>query len=437
MRIKLEFTGCRLNISEIETLSRQFRLAGHQIVGPGQPADLCVFNSCTVTHLADRTSRRRIRRLKRENPQAALVVTGCYAQQAPEVMRRLGVDLVVGNEDKDQLLQKTIEAGLLDASHSVPPPDAPFPLPQPGGHTRAFVKVQDGCDNRCTFCIVTVARGGSRSRTIADVVAEVRQLTGLGYQEAVLTGVHLGSFGHDRGDRRGLQTLVQAILAQTGIPRLRLSSLEPWDLDEDFFALWQNPRLCRHLHLPLQSGSDAVLKRMARRTDRARFATLVQAARRAIPGLGLTTDLMVGFPGETEAEFADSLAFADRMAFSKMHIFRFSPRRGTAACAMPGQVPPAVAHERSRRMHALSARHERAFRQSMLGQSLPVLWESSQQTPGGRLWSGLTGNYIRVTAFSARNRHNRITPATLTALLPDAVAARIPGEALPLTAPVS
>ncbi|RME44376.1 MAG: radical SAM protein, partial [Caldilineae bacterium] len=232
-------------------------------------------------------------------------------------------------------------------------------------------------------------------------------------------------------ERHGLRNLVQTILAQTDIPRLRLSSLEPWDLDEAFFALWDNPRLCRHLHLPLQSGSDTVLRRMARRTTRAQFAALVEAARRAIPGLGLTTDIIVGFPGETEAEFADSLAFVEQMAFSHMHIFRYSPRPGTVAAAMPNQVPPEVAQERSRRMHELAARHERAFRRSLLGQELPVLWETAQETPGGYLWSGLTDNYVRAAAFSARNRHNQITPALLTTLLPDAVAARIPGEPLP------
>ncbi|RME48369.1 MAG: tRNA (N(6)-L-threonylcarbamoyladenosine(37)-C(2))-methylthiotransferase MtaB, partial [Caldilineae bacterium] len=176
MRIRLDFIGCRLNISEVESFSRQFRMAGHQIVGPGEAADLCVFNSCTVTHLADRTSRQRIRRLRRENPGAAIVVTGCYASMAPRVMRQLGVDLVVPNEEKEQLVQKTIEAGLLKREDAIPAPDAPFLLPESNGHTRAFVKVQDGCDNRCTFCIVTVARGAGRSRSIAGVVAEVQEL---------------------------------------------------------------------------------------------------------------------------------------------------------------------------------------------------------------------------------------------------------------------
>ena len=414
-------------------MGRQFRAAGHQIVGPGEAADLCVFNSCAVTHIASRTSRQKIRRLKRENPAARVIVTGCYAEIEPAAVQRLGIDLIVPNQHKDQLLQHARDAGLLDEGNIIPEPDAPFPLTETPteSRTRAFIKVQDGCDNRCTFCIVTVARGAGRSRAIAEVVAEVQQLTALGYQEAVLTGVHLGSFGHDQGNLQGLKALVQAILSQTDIPRLRLSSLEPWDLTPDFFTLWENPRLCRHLHLPLQSGNDETLNRMARRTSQAQFSALLQAARSAIPQLGITTDIIVGFPGETEAQFADSLAFVDQMAFSGMHIFRYSPREGTAAYRMAGQVPVEVAKARSEQMHILAAQYERAFRQAALGQTYTILWETSEETPGGRLWSGLSDNYLRVTAFSNQDRQNQITPATLTHLLPDAVAGDIAGETIP------
>lgn len=425
MRIRLDFIGCRLNISEIETMARQFKIAGHQIAGPGEPADLCVFNTCTVTHIADRTSRQKIRRLKRENPHAKIIVTGCYAQLSPDEVNRLGIDLLVPNTEKDSLVERAVQAGLLDTEHAIPAPDATFPLPGTGEHTRAFVKVQDGCDNRCTYCIVTLARGESRSRPTDAVVAEINQLVSLGYQEAVLTGVHLGSFGHDQGYRQGLFALVQAILAQTDLPRLRLSSLEPWDLAEDFFSLWQNPRLCRHLHLPLQHGNDAILRRMARHTSQAEFAALVCSARLAIPGVSITTDVIVGFPGETETHFADSLAFIDRLALSGMHIFRFSPREGTAAAGMSGQVPAQISHERSQRLHEIAARHEDAFRRSWLGHTLPVLWETREDTPAGPRWSGLTDNYIRVSALSAANCHNRIIPATLISLLPTTVTATL------------
>lgn len=436
MKVRLDFIGCRLNISEMESLGRQFRQAGHQVVGPGEEADLCVFNTCAVTGRAAQTSRQRIRHLRRENPAAGIVVTGCYAELEPQQVQALGADLVVSNADKDALLNRTIDAGLLDEPDSLPAPDATFPLPDTG-RTRAFIKVQDGCDNRCTFCIVTVARGAGRSRQIADVVAEVQELQQHGYQEAVLSGVHLGSFGHDYGDSCGLYHLVQAILQDTDISRLRLSSLEPWDLAASFFELWADPRLGRHLHLPLQSGSDEILKRMARRTSQTEFRALVQAARQAIPGVSITTDLIVGFPGETETHFAESLAFVDEMAFSDMHIFRYSARSGTAAARMPGQVRKKVAQERSRQMHDCAARHARAFRQQMIGQTVPVLWESVEDTFGGRLWHGLSDNYIRVAAFSRRDLHNQITPVHLTALLPDAVSGEIPGETIPLQMAVS
>ncbi|MEM7034248.1 MAG: tRNA (N(6)-L-threonylcarbamoyladenosine(37)-C(2))-methylthiotransferase MtaB [Chloroflexota bacterium] len=431
MKVRLDFIGCRLNISEIESIGHQFRVAGHQIVGAGEQADLCVFNTCAVTHIASRTSRQKIRRLKRDNPNASIIVTGCYADLEPDAVKALDIDLIVNNEEKDQLLDKAEMAGLIDTDNILPAPDAAFPLAH--NRTRAFVKVQDGCDNRCTFCIVTVARGAGRSRTIKDVVNEVKKLVTAGYQEAVLTGVHLGSFGHDKGNHSGLKDLVSAILAETDIARLRLSSLEPWDLAPNFFDLWQHNRLCPHLHLPLQSGNDQTLKRMARRTSQAQFSALVQAARQAIPYLSITTDVIVGFPGETDAQFADSLAFVDQMAFSGMHIFRYSPREGTSAFKMPNQISPQVSKERSHQMHQLSAKYERAFRQTAIGQTRPVLWETVEETPGGSLWSGLTDNYIRTSAFSMQPLQNKITPTVLTQLLPDAVSGQIEGETVPLT----
>ena len=279
MRIRLEALGCRLNTSEVESLARRFAAAGHQVVGPDEPADVYVLNTCAVTHIAARKSRQEARRLKRAHSGAALVVTGCYAELEPDQAAALGVDMVVGNRDKERIVE------LVEERWGIQPPISPGPHGAAGAgnlqlptsnfqspisnyssRTRAFLKVQDGCDNRCTFCIVTIARGEARSQPADDVLAEVRALIAAGYQEVVLSGVHLGSYGHDRGDRLGLFHLVQRLLNETDVPRLRLSSLEPWDLDADFFGLWQSPRLGRHLHLPLQSGYDATLRRMARRT---------------------------------------------------------------------------------------------------------------------------------------------------------------------------
>ncbi|MBE7553281.1 MAG: tRNA (N(6)-L-threonylcarbamoyladenosine(37)-C(2))-methylthiotransferase MtaB [Anaerolineales bacterium] len=438
MRIRVDSIGCRLNISEVEEMARCFAGAGHRLVGPGELADLYVFNSCAVTHVASRKSRQIIRQMRRANPQAAVVATGCYAQLAPQEVEALGVDLIVSNDQKDQLPQILAEAGLLRDADPIPAVDSASFLPAPlallaeDSHTRAFIKVQDGCDNRCTFCIVTVARGVSRSRPVADIVTEINRLVSLGYQEAVLSGVHLGSYGHDRGDPAGLQTLVRTILTETDLPRLRLSSLEPWDLDAEFFELWQNERLLPHLHLPLQSGCDATLRRMARRTNQIQFAQLVQAARAAIPDVSITTDMIVGFPGETEAEFGESIAFVEQMAFAKLHIFRYSRREGTAAAAMRGQVPAPVAQERSQRMHILNAALEETFRRQFVGRTMPVLWETQEPYGFGVQWSGLTGNYLRVVTQTGPdvNLRNQVADTHLVDTAPAALLGQLPGSNL-------
>lgn len=415
MRIYLESTGCRLNQSEIETLGRQFERAGHEVVHSAEAADVCVVNTCAVTQEATRTSRMLLRRLNRANPSAQIVATGCYAHLAPETVGALpGVTQVVDNLSKDRLVSLIL---------GQPGPIDPFerePLERefrPGalGRTRAFVKVQDGCDNRCTFCVTTIARGPGRSRTVDEVIAEVNYLVAAGYQEVVLTGVHLGSYGHDRGQREGLMGLVQALLARTEIPRLRLSSLEPWDISPTFFELWGDSRLCRHLHLPLQSGCDATLKRMARRTSQASFGALVERARAAIPDLALSTDVIVGFPGETEAEFESSYQFVRAMDFMKVHVFRYSPRPGTAAARMPDQVSAEAKRERSARMLALSDEGGRRFRQRFIGRVLPVLWEQiAGATERGFQNVGLTDNYLRVVLEAPDVLTNRIESVRVT-----------------------
>jgi threonylcarbamoyladenosine tRNA methylthiotransferase MtaB len=404
-------------------------------VGPGDVADLYVFNTCTVTHVAARKSRQIIRQIRRANPNGKVVVTGCYAELSPREIEALGVEMIIGNDDKDRLPQLVEQAGLLRDADPIPAPDEASFIPtaaltQDVGHTRAFVKVQDGCDNRCTFCIVTLARGAGRSRTLPDVLAEIKRLVGLGYREAVLSGVHLGSYGHDLGNPHGLRQLVQTILSETDLPRLRLSSLEPWDLDADFFDLWQNERLQPHLHLPLQSGCDETLRRMSRRTSQAEFSRLVESARDAIPDLSVTTDIIVGFPGETEAEFSESIAFVEAMAFAKLHIFRYSRRRGTAAAKMREQVHSKVKQARSRQMHQLNAWLEEDFRRKFVGRTMPVLWESSEPYGFGLQWSGLTGNYLRVVAHTARNvdLHNRVIPTALGDTAPGALLGQLPPD---------
>jgi len=447
MRIRLDSIGCRLNIGEAEALARQLARRGHRIVGTGEAADLFIFNTCAVTHLAARKSRKLIRHLRRANPDSAVVVTGCYAELSPEDVEELGVDLVVGNREKDRLPAVLERNGFLRDSDPIPAIDAtPFspadalPIardsvasgeveaggaPAAGSRTRAFVKVQDGCDNRCTFCIVTVARGAARSRPLPEVVAEIRDLVGAGYQEAVLSGVHLGAYGHDRPSEGGLEELVRQLLAETEVPRLRLSSLEPWDLNVAFFELWEDPRLLPHLHLPLQSGCDATLQRMARRTTQEEFAALVDAARAAIPDLAVTTDLMVGFPGETEEEFSQSLEFVARVELAKLHVFRYSAREGTVAASMPEQVPVQVAQLRSQQMHALGAEMQRTYQRRFLGREMAVLWETPEVREDSVVWSGLSGNYLRIATRTApeADLRNKVIPARVTGEIPGGLAA--------------
>ena len=431
MRVRLETLGCRLNISEIEGLARGFIAAGNQVVGPGERADLCVLNTCTVTGIAARKSRQLVRQLKRNNPSAAVMVTGCYAELEPDQVTALDVDMVVSNQDKDQIVELAMDYvgranPQLQISDRQPlSSDLQSHYLYPGARTRAFVKAQDGCDNRCTFCVVTVARGAGCSRPADAVIEDVQRSAREGYQEVVLSGVHLGSYGHDTGEGHGLYHLVRRLLDETDVPRLRLSSLEPWDLDQDFFGLWENPRLGRHLHLPLQSGCDATLRRMARHTMTAGFAELVCAARAAIPDLSVTTDIIVGFPGETDAEFSQSLAFVEAMAFAKLHIFRYSRRAGTAAAGMPDQVPSKVVSERSRRMHALGDGLERAFRRRFLSRVMHVLWEADELNDDGLLWSGLTHNYLRVCAPGGPGLRNTVTPVRLVADTPGGLVGEI------------
>ena len=430
MRTRIDSLGCRLNIGEAEHLARVLAGNGHRIVGPGEAADLMILNTCAVTHVAARKSRKLIRHWRRVNPTAAIIVTGCYAELSPDEVAALGVDLVVGNQHKDELPSVLKDAGILSDAQVLPSPDA-FPLQSDdalranwNGRTRAFVKVQDGCDNRCTFCIVSVARGSSRSRAVGEIVAEIQDLVQAGYREAVLSGVHLGSYGHDQNSQEGLLHLVRSILHETTIARLRLSSLEPWDLGPKFFSLWQEePRLLPHVHLPLQSGCDDTLRRMARRTDQTSFRTLVCQAREVVPEISITTDIIVGFPGESDMEFETSLGFVEEMEFAKLHVFRYSPREGTAAAMMPRQVLPPVVQERSNRMQALGAVCEADFKARFIGRTVPVLWESAEPRPECVRWSGLTGSYIRVVTETGKDIDltNKVTETTLVGEFPGAV----------------
>ena len=413
MRIYLGSLGCKLNQSEMDVLARRLAAGGHELVGAPVEADLCVLNTCAVTHVAAQKTRQALRRLHRDNPQARLVATGCYAELTPEDLVNLpGMEMVVGNQDKDRL------AELLGERETGAGAAEPAPR-LPRTRTRALVKIQDGCDNACTYCIIRVARGPQRSRPAGEILAEVQAHLAAGHQEIVLTGVHIGAYGRDGQQEPGekdLWGLVGQILAETDVPRLRLSSIEPWDLSEQAFRLWAEPRLCRHLHLPLQSGCTTTLRRMARRYTTEEFEAWVTAARAAIPGLAVTSDVIVGFPGETDDEFAQSLAFVRKMRFSRVHVFPYSVRPGTRAARMPGQVPAQIKAERARAMRTVGSASQRAFCEGFVGETLSVLWESQRKKDDGTaLWSGLTDNYLRVCAHSSADLTNRMLPTRLVA----------------------
>jgi threonylcarbamoyladenosine tRNA methylthiotransferase MtaB len=404
MKIYLDTIGCRLNQSEIETMARQFRAAGHEIVEAADVADMAVVNTCAVTNEASADSRAKIRQIARAGVNE-IVATGCWATLQPGQAKDLPSVLhVIPNARKDRLVPDLLS--IPQESFDLEP-IAREPLPGLHRRTRAFIKVQDGCDNRCTFCVTTIARGEGRSRPIVDVILDVRSALDGGTKEIVLTGVHLGSWGQDFNHH--LRDLIKAILRDTDVPRLRLSSLEPWDLDADFFSLWRNNRLMPHLHLPLQSGCESALKRMARKTTPQSFRELVAAARSVIPDVAITTDIIAGFPGETEDEFAESLAFVREMNFAGGHVFTYSPRPGTGAAKMKGQIKPELRKKRNHILHDALEESAKAYRQKFVGRTMPVLWEStSEMDEWGWQMEGLTGNYLRVTAIAPSPRWNEI-----------------------------
>jgi threonylcarbamoyladenosine tRNA methylthiotransferase MtaB len=415
MKIYLDTIGCRLNQSEIEKFASQFRSAGHEIVESAADADYVVVNTCAVTAAAASDSRQKIRQAGRVTS-GEIIVTGCWSTLDSAGARSLpAVSRVVANEEKDRLV-----ADLLDLPAEAFDLEPVARQPLPGAHlrTRAFIKVQDGCDNHCTFCITRIARGHGRSRSLTEVLGDVRAAVEGGAQEVVLTGVHLGSWGQDFQSSAHqpvhLFHLVEAVLQHTETPRLRLSSLEPWDLDDTFFSLWSDPRyssrLCRHLHLPLQSGCESTLRRMARKTTPDSFAQLVAAARSASPQIAVTTDVIVGFPGESEAEFAASLEFVRQMAFAHGHVFTYSPRPGTAAARMPGQLPKETRKRRNAEMRAVIEESAARYRQQFIGAELDVLWEAAgSYGPDGWLLHGLSDNYLRVSALSPEKLWNRLS----------------------------
>ncbi len=393
--------GCKVNQYETQVMRESLKRSGYRIVQQDDAADVYVINTCTVTGVSDRKARQMIRRATALNPDATIVVTGCYAERSPDEIRGMpGVDLVLSNSEKP-----LIGEYLSNDSGKIPP-NSPFPKGgiwcQPfittfDGQTRALVKIEDGCDSFCTYCIVPYVRGGAiSSRPIDSIAREVRSLAANGHREVVLTGIHLGAYGRDMTDGTKLPHVLRAVHDVDGIERIRLSSIEPMDVSDELISEVANlPKCAHHFHISLQSGSDKILKLMRRGYTSADFEDLVDKIRTAIQDVGLSTDIMVGFPGETEEDFADTCRLLERVKFSRLHVFRYSPRSGTPAAKFPHQVQDSVASSRSQEVRMLGDRMAQKFRSCMLGQKAEVLMEDTREGKD-KLHAGFTSNYVRV-----------------------------------------
>jgi threonylcarbamoyladenosine tRNA methylthiotransferase MtaB len=428
LRVAFTTLGCKVNQSESDTLARQFAAAGHQCVAFEERADVYVVNTCTVTHVADKKSRQMLNQARRLNPEALVVATGCYASIVGDALAGEGT-MVVRNRDKDRLLP-LVEGRLKRIA-----PDAPYfsdlekYLDVSGGQerSRAMVKAQDGCDSHCTYCIIPRARGRSRSLPAEHVVRRVRALVQEGHAEVVVTGVDLGSYGEDGEEFPDLGGLLQRVLEETDVARIRVSSLEPGDFDPSWLQLWKSPRLCRHLHVPLQSGSAGVLQRMERRYTPAQFAEMVATCRARVPGMAITTDVMVGFPGESEVEFDEGYHFIREIGFDGMHVFKYSPRSGTRAARMPQGISNEVKAERSRLLREEAVAGLTRLRQRHVHTAAWVAWES--QSDG--VCRGLTDTNVRVYGLAESAKERQLSRVQLShpyedGLWSDSVRAEIP-----------
>lgn len=402
-RVGIVTLGCKVNQYESASLAGLFQEQGYQIVDFEDTADLYIINTCTVTHLSDRKSRQLIRRSTRKNPDALVVVTGCYAQTSTsEILKIPGVDLIVGTRNRFKIVElvKTAVKGrkplVAVSAYDAGDQFEEIPSMPLSGRARAFLKIQEGCDNCCTYCIVPVARGPLRSRKPENVLKTARQLVEGGFKEIVLTGIHTGAYGRDLGGDLTLSALLRSLNDIPGLLRLRLSSIEPNDITPELVeVLAGSEKFCRHLHVPLQSGDDQVLERMGRRYNTWEYLRLVEVLRDNIPDLGLTTDVIVGFPGEREVEFLNTYRFVEKISFSRLHVFKFSPRRGTPAAAYPDQVDPPTSDQRSHNLIRLGEKMAARFASSLVGMELAVLVERSLPDYGG-LYEGLTDNYVRI-----------------------------------------
>jgi threonylcarbamoyladenosine tRNA methylthiotransferase MtaB len=420
MKVFLDVIGCRLNQSEIEGIGNTFRALGHELVPDPSNADLAIVNTCAVTVKAAADSRKKLRRAGRKGASQVIAI-GCWATLYPERARDLeGVTGVVTNAKKD---------GIVAALTGVPAREIASldlvrePLPGDRARTRAFIKVQEGCDNHCTYCLTRLARGRSRSRNLKEILQDVDVALAGGAKEVVLTGVQLGAWGKDFPEKKTLADLLDGVLSHSGVQRLRLSSIEPWDFERSWLSFWSDKRLCRHLHIPLQTGNDRILKAMGRPISSEGYRRLLDVIRAKIPGVAVTTDVIAGFPGESEHDFSITKDFITSIGFAGGHVFTYSPRPGTAAFNMKDQVPREDAKARNAALRAVFRDSGRAFRRGFLGEQMTVLWESGTRNQTGTwVLSGLTDNYLRVYAVSKQNLWNQLSILRIVSEVPEKAA---------------
>lgn len=398
--------GCKVNQYETEKIREKLEENGFSTVNFTSSADVYIINSCTVTGTADAKSRRTIRQAARRNLGAFIVATGCYAELEPARVAEIeGVDLVIGNADKESIPERIIARfpGMVGDGHAV----------RPRVRTRAVVKVQDGCSQFCAYCAVPYARNREWSRSIPDVIGELNALAGFGYKEVVLAGIRLGSY------KPGLPELIRASADIDGIERIRLSSIEVWEIDDELLRVMsENPKVCRHLHVPLQSGDGDVLRGMHRPYTPDEYAETARKAREAVPELGLTTDVMVGFPGESEDAFERSHEFVRQTGFTRLHVFRYSPRKGTEAAGMPDHVPESEKTLRSEKMIELGSIQASHFAERLVGRTINVLAEAKQP----EILTGLTDNYVEVRFVGSERLRGKIVPVRIDRVTEDGAA---------------
>ena len=408
--------GCKVNLYDTEAMAELFTEKGYEVVDFEEYADVYLINTCTVTNLGDKKSRQMIRRAKRINPNSVVVATGCYAQVASEEVAKIeGINIVIGTKNRSEIVETVenyvTENGVVNNVSDIMGEKEfePLQISRLTNRTRAYIKIQEGCNRYCTYCIIPYARGPIRSRKPEEVVEEVKKLAENGFKEVVLTGIHVASYGLDLGNIT-LADIIEKVHSVDGIERIRFSSMEPLAIDNEFVARMSKlPKVCDHYHLSLQSGCNRTLKRMNRKYNAEQYAEACERLRNAFPNVAITTDIIVGFPDETEEDFKESLAFAERMKLDKIHTFPYSPKKGTPAAKMKNQISGDVKSQRSKEMIALSDKMNIDFLNNNIGKTVPVLFEDMENG----FWQGHTTNYIKVLAKSDENLNNKIVDVKL------------------------